>query len=117
MRTAAWEFSIRVRHSVSRVEVGSNTSTVALLVVGGDEKESLRSETVKYCRESQETRTSSNCKRHTRPLVREGAPHQQTRNYLTVVKNLVVSPRWVRYSKTDWPTDRRSSYKTGLDSI
>jgi hypothetical protein len=23
-------------------------------------------------------------------------------------KNLVVSPRWVLYSKTDWPTDRRS---------
>jgi hypothetical protein len=22
-------------------------------------------------------------------------------------KNLVVSPRWVLYSKTDWPTDRR----------
>jgi hypothetical protein len=22
--------------------------------------------------------------------------------------NLVVSPRWVLYSKTDWPTDRRS---------
>jgi hypothetical protein len=27
-------------------------------------------------------------------------------------KNLVASPRWVLYSKTDWPTDRRSSYKT-----
>jgi hypothetical protein len=23
-------------------------------------------------------------------------------------KNLVVSPRWVLYSKLDWPTDRRS---------
>jgi hypothetical protein len=23
-------------------------------------------------------------------------------------KSLVVSPRWVLYSKTDWPTDRRS---------
>jgi hypothetical protein len=23
-------------------------------------------------------------------------------------KNVVVSPRWVLYSKTDWPTDRRS---------
>jgi hypothetical protein len=29
----------------SRVEEGSNTSTVALRVVGGDEKESLKSET------------------------------------------------------------------------
>jgi hypothetical protein len=23
-------------------------------------------------------------------------------------KNLVLSPRWMLYSKTDWPTDRRS---------
>jgi hypothetical protein len=23
-------------------------------------------------------------------------------------KDLVVRPRWVLYSKTDWPTDRRS---------
>jgi hypothetical protein len=32
----------------SRVEAGSNTSTVALRVVGGDEKGRLESETVKY---------------------------------------------------------------------
>jgi hypothetical protein len=42
---------------VSRVEAGSNTSTVTLRVVEGDEKESLKSETVKYGRESQGTRT------------------------------------------------------------
>jgi hypothetical protein len=30
------------------VEAGSNTSIVALRVVGGDEKGSLKSETVKY---------------------------------------------------------------------
>jgi hypothetical protein len=24
------------------------------------------------------------------------------------IKNLVVSPKWVLYSKTDWPTDRLS---------
>jgi hypothetical protein len=29
---------------------------------------------------------SNNCKRQTRPLVREGAPYQQTRNCLTVIK-------------------------------
>jgi hypothetical protein len=34
------------------VEAGSNTSTVTLRVIGGDEKGSLRSETVKYGRES-----------------------------------------------------------------
>jgi hypothetical protein len=39
------------------VEVGSNTSTVTLRVVGGDEKGSLRSDTVKYGREFQGTRT------------------------------------------------------------
>jgi hypothetical protein len=39
------------------VEAGSNISTVTLRVVGGDEKESLKSETVKYGRESQGTRT------------------------------------------------------------
>jgi hypothetical protein len=39
------------------VEAGSNTSTVTLRVVGGDEKGSLESETVKYGCESQGTRT------------------------------------------------------------
>jgi hypothetical protein len=39
------------------VEAGSNTSTVTLRVVRGDEKGSLKSETVKYGRESQGTRT------------------------------------------------------------
>jgi hypothetical protein len=39
------------------VEAGSNTFTVTLRVVGGDGKESLKSETVKYGRQSQGTRT------------------------------------------------------------
>jgi hypothetical protein len=39
------------------VEAGSNTSTVTLRVVGGDEKGSIKSEIVKHGRESQETRT------------------------------------------------------------
>jgi hypothetical protein len=42
---------------VSRVEAGSNTSTMTLRVVGGDEKGSLESETVKYGREYHGTRT------------------------------------------------------------
>jgi hypothetical protein len=48
-----------IRNSVfnSRVEAGSNTSTVALRIVGGDKKGSLESETVKYGRESYGTRT------------------------------------------------------------
>jgi hypothetical protein len=42
---------------LTRVEVGSNTSTVTLRIVGGDEKWSLKSETVQYGYESQGTRT------------------------------------------------------------
>jgi hypothetical protein len=39
------------------VEAGSNSSSVTLRVVGGDEKGSLKSETVKEGHESQGTRT------------------------------------------------------------
>jgi hypothetical protein len=39
------------------VETGSNTSTVALRVVGGEKKGSLESETVKYGCESHGSRT------------------------------------------------------------
>jgi hypothetical protein len=39
------------------VEAGSNTSTVILRVVGSDETGSLKTETVKYGREIQGTRT------------------------------------------------------------
>jgi hypothetical protein len=64
--------------SETRVEAGSNTSTVTLRVVGDDEKGSLKSETVKYGRKSQGTRTRERLhgtyKRQTRPFVREGAP-------------------------------------------
>jgi hypothetical protein len=42
---------------VTRVEAGWNTSTVTLRVVGGDEKRSLESDTVKYGHESYGTRT------------------------------------------------------------
>jgi hypothetical protein len=41
----------------SRVEAGSNISTVALRVVGGGKKGSLECETVKYGRESHRTQT------------------------------------------------------------
>jgi hypothetical protein len=43
--------------SVSSVESRSNTATVALRVVGGDEKGSAKSETVKYGCQSHGTRT------------------------------------------------------------
>jgi hypothetical protein len=47
----------RHRDTHPRVEAESNTSTVTLRVVGGYEKGSLKSETVKYGRQSQGTRT------------------------------------------------------------
>jgi hypothetical protein len=48
-------------------------------------------------------RARSNCKRQTRPLVRERAPRQQTRNCLTLIKKIwSLSPRRVLYTKTDW---------------
>jgi hypothetical protein len=40
----------------SRMEAGSNTSTVTLRVVGGDEKGSLETDTVKYGHESHRNR-------------------------------------------------------------
>jgi hypothetical protein len=43
--------------TLSHVEASSNTSTVALRVVGGNDKGSLESETVKYGHESRWTRT------------------------------------------------------------
>jgi hypothetical protein len=50
---------------------------------------SIESETVKYGHESRRTtlaKANSNCKRQTSPLVREGAPQQQTHDCLTVTK-------------------------------
>jgi hypothetical protein len=51
------ELPIRVRERVARVEAESNSSTVTLRVVRGDEKGSLGSETVKYGPEYQGIRT------------------------------------------------------------
>jgi hypothetical protein len=45
MRESSFVTAVR---GYSRVEAGSYTSTVTLLVVGGDEKGSLESEAVKY---------------------------------------------------------------------
>jgi hypothetical protein len=49
--------SVENWQSNTRVEAGSNTSTVTLRVIGSDEKGSLESETVKYGHESYGTRT------------------------------------------------------------
>jgi hypothetical protein len=50
-------FKKNENRKITRVEAGSNNSTVTLRVVGGDDKESLKSETVKYGHESYGTRT------------------------------------------------------------
>jgi hypothetical protein len=68
---------------ITHMVAGSNTSTVTLRVVGGDENGSLKSETVKYGRKSQETRTRERLRwqgpaAHTkdRPILSsERAPH------------------------------------------
>jgi hypothetical protein len=47
-------------------------------------------------------------KAQTHPLVREGAPQQESRNCQTDNKNLVMGSRWEPETKTDWPTNLRS---------
>jgi hypothetical protein len=49
--------TVDVNEVFSRVEAGSNASTVALWVVGSDENGSLEYETVKYGHESHRTLT------------------------------------------------------------
>jgi hypothetical protein len=81
---------------MTRVEAGSNTSTVTLRVIGGDEKGSLKPETVKYGRKSQGSRTRERLRwqgpaAHTkyRPVLSsERAPHG--------IKNITV--RRIPYS-------------------
>jgi hypothetical protein len=95
------------------VEAGSNTSTVALRFVEGE------SETVKYGRKSQGSRTRECADEDQQQLQpTDLSSRQRERPTSTTLqlsdsnKNLVVSPRWVLYSKIDWPTDRRSQHKT-----
>jgi hypothetical protein len=109
----------------TRVEAGSNTSTVTLRDVGGDKKGSPRTETVKYGRKSQGTRTRERLRwqgpvAHTkdRPVLSSERATHGIKNvtvrripYSERKKNLVVSPGWVLYTKTDWPTDRRSNIR------
>jgi hypothetical protein len=52
-----FDSDFELRENSSRVDSGSNTSTVALRVVGGDEKGSLESERVNYGHKSHGIRT------------------------------------------------------------
>jgi hypothetical protein len=66
-----------LRSEQTRVEAGSNTSTVTLRVVGGDENGSLKTESVKYGRESQGTRTRERLRwRGPAAYTEERAPHK-----------------------------------------
>jgi hypothetical protein len=77
----------RNRLRVTRVEAGSNTSTMTLRVVGGDEKESLESEILKYGRESQGTRTRERLHWQGPVACTEDipVPEEQDHNYQTVI--------------------------------
>jgi hypothetical protein len=86
----------------SRVEAGSNTSIVTLRVVRRrwrkwksqiwDNKIWMRVPRDSDPKMTALARTSSNCKRQTRPLVRDNAPNQQTRKCLTVIKIWSYAP-------------------------
>jgi hypothetical protein len=82
-RNITFDFDLKLQFT--RVDAGSNTSTVTLRVVGGDEKGSLKSETVKYGHESQGTRTRER-------LPGEGQQHMQ--------KTDLSSPQIGRPTKT-----------------
>jgi hypothetical protein len=83
--------------------------------VGGDEKESLKFETVKYGLKSQETWARERLRwqapaaytKDRLDLSSERAPHKNKTVTVTINKDLVVNPKWVLYSKTDWPAYRR----------
>jgi hypothetical protein len=59
-------------------------------------------------------RPRSNCTStfQTHPLVREGAPYQEMRNYQTEKEYLVVGSIWEPGTKTDWLTDGRKLTST-----
>jgi hypothetical protein len=105
--------------SVPCVEAGSNTSNVTLRVVEGDEKWSLKSETVKYGCESQGTWTQERpcwqgpaaCTNDRPVLSSERAPHKEWDcNCQTVINIWSWAPDWAWHEDrlTDWLTDRPS---------
>jgi hypothetical protein len=72
------------------------------------ENGSLESETVKYGHESHGTRTRGpGAKLNDRPVLssERECPIQTNPKLSDNNKDLVVNPRWVLYSKTDWPTE------------
>jgi hypothetical protein len=91
----------------TRVEAGSNTSTVSLRVVGGDENGSLESETVKYCRESQRARTQERQRCQGPAACADDKPvlsSQRAFHKNKTVPHLGLDTK--AYWLTDWLTDR-----------
>jgi hypothetical protein len=125
---AMWLWLEQSRGIITRVEAGSNNSTVTLRDGGGDKKGSLKSETVKYGLKSLGTTTGKDCagkasgtyKRQTRPLVREGVPRNEERNCQTysVFRTEKISgdkPQTWLDTKTYWLTDRQSQCDFDFD--
>jgi hypothetical protein len=94
----------------SPFEAGSNTSTVALRVVRGDEKGNLEFEALRDSDQRKTTLATANSiyNRQTRPLVKEGSPQKQDRNCQMGLD-----------TKTYWLTDRQSQcdYDIDYDSV
>jgi hypothetical protein len=95
----------------TRVEAGSNASTVTLRVVGGDEKGSLKLWS-RVPRDSDPSKTalgraSSIYERHTRTLIREGASQKQDRNCQRLINIWSWAPDEAR-QEDYWLTDRQS---------
>jgi hypothetical protein len=97
---------------------GSNTSTVTLRVVGGDEKGSLKSEIKIWSqvprdaglRKTTLARASTIYKRQPRPLVRNVAPEKQDRNCQRVINIWSWAPDGAGHQDllTDWLTVSRN---------
>jgi hypothetical protein len=113
-RQSQCDFDIGFDENGTRVKGGSNTSTVTLRDVGGDEKGSLEPETVKYCHESQGTRTRKRLHwRGPAAYVRDSTSSRQrgsptkSKPYLSKVIN---TPSWApdgaRHQNLliDWPS-------------
>jgi hypothetical protein len=86
-----------------------------------DSREVRGSKTVKYGHESRGTRTRKwlpwrvpGAIENDRPVLSSEPPTSTNPQMSHSNKNLVVSPRWVLYSKIDWTTDRRSYVRLRL---
>jgi hypothetical protein len=96
----------RWESSQTRVEAGSDTSTVTLLVVGGDEKGSLKSETVKYGLKSQGTRTRERLRWQGPAAHTTDRPDLSSERALYKNKTVTVSisNKHLIIRLTDWPS-------------